>query len=112
MALTLLDNGTTTLAAGANLVKFVSDTGIFVALFDYVNLDGCVLRPGWTPSTQASGNPRAIIGPDYTVDTVTTADLRSGQFYGPCPVMVSASLDMYLVSGSPTGDLVWEVYKL
>lgn len=112
MALTLVDNGTATLASGANLIKFVSAPGVYVALFDYINLDGCVVRPSWQPQNQASNNPVAVIGPDYTVDTVTSADPRNGQFYGPAPVLVAAALNLYLVSGTPTGDLIWELYHL
>lgn len=112
MALTLIDNGTTILVSGANLVKAVTGPGIFVALLDYGNLDGCVVRPSWQPQSQATRNPTALIGPDYTVDTATSGDLRDSQFYGPVPVLVSATLNLFLVSGTPTSDLLWEVYHL
>lgn len=113
MAFTLDGSGTTALDPGGNLVRFVVSPGIYVALLDYSNLDGCVVRAGWSPQmADTSNSVRAVALPDYTVDLTDPDDVHNGQLCGPCPVYTAATLDLFLVSGTPTGDLGWEVYTL
>lgn len=106
MALTIDQSGITALGFGGNPIADVTGPGGYVFAADLGNFDGCLLRFTWTANIGGS-NP-VIYTDDVTVDVATI----DGYVTPPRPIAIEGSFGIELVSGAPTGDLKWAIYKL
>lgn len=109
MALTRPFSDQTTIDTSGSTLATVTGPGVFSAAFDLSHFDGCDVQLMWLLGFEAVGHNPPVWVVDYAVDLAT---LQSGLLSPPMPVMATAALRATLVTGTPDGDLAWEVYQL
>jgi len=110
MALAVAAAGTTTVAAGSNTLWLAptDDLAAYVATLDLHLLDGCTVVVKWAVQYPSNASRGCWFSGEFTVADYSLEGLLTP----PMPIARSGGLFLELVTGTPTGDVEWEIFRL
>jgi hypothetical protein len=110
MALTLFASGTSTVATGANTVWSAptNDLGVYVATLDLHLLDGCTVAVRWGVDYASSSSRGCWFSGEFNVADPTLEGLLTP----PVPIARAGGLFLDVVTGTPAGDIEWDIFRL
>ena len=110
MAVSVVTSGTIVPALGTNTIWLAPEDqlGVYVALVDLHQLDGCVVSFRWGIQFPSNSSRGVWFTGSFTVADFTLEGLLTP----PVPIAHAGGLFMEFESGTPGGTIEWEIFSL